>query len=364
MLAPEEDVEGQGETGFDLNENDSDDYFDKQVHFLLSLEENMYGAVVYVWARNTTAKGFTKYSQRIVITGLFLFTLYIQTIFGWWMIPHVSVNELKEKVDAVNQFAAWRAEANNHTAQFICTGREWSWRENVADEMIKYNEQAYLLFAIPVTRGVMFGVLSMCLWVCLLIIQLRAASASLALFGLDDTTIRDHVQSVSAQHKHAHHQMSWNMWNEAGDGCCVDPHRTSNAKIVIVGTFLVRLAATLGFGFFGMKFLAYTDNLRDFILNCVALAFVFEIPDLVYRAFALVDTQEEIRDLNAAFAKAKLTVGVYHYAAVGQFVLLIGIAIGLFVYGVSLLNAFNSMQENQVFRELCATVPGNTSDIF
>merc|ERR1719409_139639 len=82
------------------------------------------------------------------------------------------------------------------------------------------------------------------------------------------------------------------IWNFQG------PERNRWAKGVVLLTFLVRLVSTAGFGFYGVKFLARTDNLKDFILNCVALQFVFEIPTIAYQAFSLVQTQQQLRRLN------------------------------------------------------------------
>lgn len=360
----EDSVDGDSNSGYD-GEASSHFVEDTEVAFSRNLEENMYGAVVYVWARRITGKGCFKYNQVIVTTLLFFFTIYLQVVFGWYMIPQVSVNELEEKVVAVNQFKHWRENTTDERADFTCTGKVFSYVEDFADELVKYNTPRNLFYMIPVTQGVMFGVLAMMLWSCLLVIQMRAALASLALFNLDDPAIdkAKHKAKCQKKHRDAHTRMEWNIWKEVeqDEG---QEFKNGWAKLVIVSTFFLRTVATAGFGYYGMAFLAYTDNLRDFILNCVALAFVFEIPDIIYRAFSLIETQQELQDLNAAFSKVDLNMTMGHAVVLGQFFFLLLVGAGPFVYGVHRLMDFSDMYANEVFRQLCATVPGNTSQVF
>jgi ABC-type multidrug transport system fused ATPase/permease subunit len=320
------------------------------------LEENMYGALVYQWARKK--ESWAQYIHLIVLTMLFFLSIYIQVVFAWYMIPHISKNENAEKITPTeNQFATWRSTVGTEHASLACKESEWSWAESVVDEMGKYLAPAKLFLVIPMTRGQMFGVLSMGLWVCLWVIQLRACISSALIICLDDKVLQEvGANAEDKKQKAIISKMEWNL--------------TTNpwAKIVIITTFLIRVSLTMCFGYFGMEFLANTQTLRDFILNCVALAFVFEVPDTIYSAFGFIDTQQSIRHLNQAWqdthAKVLLKSKLGGFISLASTLLFFATALGAFVMGMKGLNKYSDMMRDSVYGQICAKTPGNNTVLF
>jgi len=179
-----------------------------------------------------------------------------------------------------NQFAFWRCQifkgalpvAGSTMAQHACSGDVWTWEESMIANFREYASPALgvLFRAFPIaSHGVVFGCIALWLWSAVVVEALRGVTG----FAM----IAWAHEAIEAKHKFTQ--------------SCV-------LRVVVVIISVLRLALIVGLGFWGGKFLAHTDNVKDFILNSVALQFVVEIPALFYRAFASSHQKDQLAKFN------------------------------------------------------------------
>lgn len=248
----------------------------------ISLEDNVFGSFVHKMA--TPKRTLLGCSQLALASLLVFATFYIQTAFVWAMIPAISKDELIGKHNSVgfkldaadmcpkkqnNLFAEWRCnrkdgadvsfDGKTPRAQYACNGKEWSFQEAQLDNWVKYTglvKSALMMFlGDGAPRGAIFGVLALILWSATIVQALRKAGEFGTLILAESETSTAFPQSVGL-------------------------------KLTVAIVALFRVFVVVSLGFYGGKFLSHTDNLKDFILNSVALGFVIDIPDLFFNAFA------------------------------------------------------------------------------
>lgn len=194
----------------------------------------------------------------------------------------------------------------------------------------------------PISKGRFFGLMAIFIWACTVTVQFRKWSSFCLLLFVQPPrrTSQGHVQENEPA-----------LWHTVG------------MKAAVAAVALLRMFTTISLVVYGTQFLAHTDNLKDFILNSVSLAFVFELPTLVFAAFSPVDTALEIVKANEKWAqehqKILISKFVGHFS--GPFCSLICVII--MAYGMKLLFHFSNELDQTVFRQLCATVPGVISAI-
>ena len=102
--------------------------------------------------------------------------------------------------------------------------------------------------------------------------------------------------------------------------------------------------------------MAYTDNLKDFILNAMALSFIFEIPMFIYEAFTPRDAQVVMKRYNEAYSEARF--GIPHKLCSFRLTALIAVNVILLANGVWHNMSFAHMVNASVIGKLC---PNETS---
>jgi len=324
----------------------------------MGFEENIFGDFMYVWTAvelhgQSGEPGerpipclpciHTSTLTRVLCTSLTFLTFYIQFVFGFYLVPAVAGDEIFEKVNITNQFKLYRT---NHVGNMtdICDGEKWSWPESIADDLSKYVDHAHLLFIFPMCQGRLFAIVCMGVWACVIAMQFRAVFHSFVLVFMKNNT--DDTDD----------EIGW---------CCEDPpdhdqvddsNMNWNSLIgksaVIKATFW-RLLSVGYVGYYGMMFLAYTDNLKDFILNSVALAFIFEVPLYVHSAFMRLDTTRAIKDFNEEMGGKDEKFAIPKGLAKGfYFLLIFGTFAGLW-HGLDSNKQFADMLTAKVFGKLC-----------
>jgi len=140
---------------------------------------------------------------------------------------------------------------------------DWSWEESQIANFVEYRtgvKSVWLKALILLggnANGELFGMLALLLWSATIVKALRACAQFSMIVGA---------------------------YESDGDVLNFEP---SPALKVVVGIITVcRLVILVFLGIYGGQFLSYVDNLKDFILNSVALGFVIDIPDIFFNAFA------------------------------------------------------------------------------
>jgi len=282
----------------------------------ISLDPDVFGSFALKILRPMTT--CRRCSHSVFALLLVTATLYIQTAFVWAMIPAISQDELVGKHqnvsfnapgarmteegqvqpdedhkcnrnDQTNLFAEWRCDTNGGgadtsfddqtaRAKYTCNGKEWSFQESELDNFIKYAQpvEAKLLqfMGKDAPKGGMFGVLALILWSATIVGALRSAGAFSTIIWAENN-LADQTEEGFAD---------------------LSPGPVS--KIVLAVVALLRLFIIATLGVYGGEFLAHTDNLKDFILNSVALGFVVDIPVVFFNAFASAVEKVEMDNYN------------------------------------------------------------------
>lgn len=235
-------------------------------------------------------------TMHLFVLSCLLFLCYcVQFVIVCVFIPMITKKELKGKienvVDGKNEIEVWTHE---HVAvkNVTCLNKAWSWEAAQLDDYGDYAETMKFLMYFPVHAGHFFGLVSILLFSCYLIIHFRRASQFVMLIWF--TPACDMMTDFKSPSP---------MFIEVYGGMS-----TTVTQSIVFIIFLARLAAISCTGFWGIRFLALTENLTDFILNSVALVFILEIPEVLYKAFAPNDFQEIARQINNQLNELKVCV--------------------------------------------------------
>lgn len=202
--------------------------------------------------------------------------------------------------DQINLYAMWRESLPNTTAMgthftkqgLICNGLSWSWEANMAEDMLNYATYSWLSMN-NLPDGRFFGYVAITLWILYVLQELRSIFSYMCVLSIGQPP-----KGRSAFH---FDQLS-------GAGQLVG--LTKGVMVAIVMVTMARLALCLTLGFYGIKFLAYTTNLGDFILNCVALLFIHDVDDLCFAVLLSHDKQKAVRTLEAPAVGGRLSRGL------------------------------------------------------
>jgi len=348
----EEDSEEYEESEHDGEDGMATDQ--QKMHWTACFEDNIFGDIIFVWTEKRSMKKeddnviiclhnampclsfITVRSLTLVLcTSLTILTFYIQFVFSFYLVPAVADDEILEKVpeNGTNQFEMYR-DLHGARMPHICGGSKWSWPESVADDLRKYTQPAHLLLFFPMCQGRLFAIVCIGVWACVIAMQFRAVFHSFVLIFMKNSIQPAITQGEPQDPPEEIADLNWDSWI---------------GKCAVIKVTFWRLLTVGYVGYYGMMFLAYTDNLKDFILNSVALAFIFEVPIYVHMAFMGRHTIRQIKQTNDAgpkFAVPKKLSGVVHV------VLLIVTFVGL-GYGLYYNKRFADMLTEKVYGQLC-----------
>lgn len=131
-----------------------------------------------------------------------------------------------------------------------------------------------MLFGTHRSKGELFGLLSLMLWSATIVQAFRAVLASAAVLIAKPPNLSASVIDKLTEDEAA----CWDCANRIASSVVVQ------CWVVMITCGRVFIIGSLWW--YGGQFLSHTDNLKDFILNSVALGFVVDVPVLFFNAFA------------------------------------------------------------------------------
>jgi len=158
----------------------------------------------------------------------------------------------------------------NRGTFWSCTNQEWSWQAAMLQQMGEYAD---------FDTGFRFGCFALFLWSGKIVKELRSICNYGILMFMD-------VEEPCLLYDRSSDQLHFR-------------------ALPVIGTFVVlvvcgvRLAVTAILGFYGFRFLAHTQTLPDFVLNCVALDFVFDLDETFFNVFCSTRTIHMVRRLQS-----------------------------------------------------------------
>lgn len=324
----------------------------------LALDENIDSACALACARIKISRKqifkcqFGNLFSLVFLSSILLVSMYVQYVIGSFIAPLISLDEYAEKLDVEgegNLFVRWRNSplrgakpvmtlpGETH-GDLACSERQWSWEEDVIDDIGKYRRKMTFLMMFPIGSGHFVGIVTLSLWVCTAVAQLRAWGGFLLLAFLPEFLTEEAVAAIEESHK-------------AGGAMMDFSRHRAKICIVLVGIGRGMLIADVAYN--GVLFLAMSDNLKDFILNSVALAFVFELPQLLYKAFAMTTLMDDLQTIRSHFEDKRVRLKVPNFLvyALGPFCMMIGAVV--FILGYRKLWLLGNELELDVYEALC-----------
>jgi len=301
------------------------------------LEHNVYGGLAFALTSTPESKRVYCWHATLLV----VFAIGFQLLFTWWMIPAIAQDEYSPKTQLPNGnetwtwnvFKDWHTEEGTQFshgrswAEWACDGQSFDWQEGKIDDLAKYNKKIKV-WREYTRSGPAFGFVAICLWSAMIIKAFRewCGFAMLLLPHLerDDTETR----AVSRA-----------------------PLLKPWAQVFLAVVSLGRLFVLTTLAYYGMKFLSFTDNLKDFILNSVALSFVLDIKDLLFSALAANSQKESLAKFTQRYTlKAKVPQIVWHSSGVVSVLMAMLITMLGFV---ELLKPFSDTMHDRVYQMLC-----------
>jgi hypothetical protein len=299
------------------------------------LEPNVFGSFTLMCAKEY--KDIDRV-QAIWSLMLVLTALFVQACFSCVMIPYIAMDAYKNKYQVTpnggfdNLFEEWRAHPHGpdwgassaEMAAWSCHGQLWTWEESMISNYMHYNTFIKILGRPTfMTKGQMFGIIAMFLWAADVLAAMRSwATYIMLLFpGL------------------VHNSKPQNL----------SPFLKKATWVIAACRFIVLTNICHA----GLKFLAITDNLKDFILNSVALGFVIDIHDLLYIAFA---SNVEKEELDRFKKEGNLSVRVPNMVWKASGIVSVVIGFLMVLIGVWYLWNFSQHLNYDVFQKLCEGV--------
>mmetsp|Transcript_67257 Transcript_67257/g.122663 ORF Transcript_67257/g.122663 Transcript_67257/m.122663 type:complete len:399 (-) Transcript_67257:80-1276(-) len=256
----------------DDDEEDKEEEDDSESHEL-ELAPNVYSDIILTCARRQPLEIF---SSALIL----ILNLVIQLCFASIMGPVLAKNDFYDVIRAesewgeVNLLKDWRYSAsggeacryNTQQVWWACTQKDWSWQASELEDLEEYADpvmEGYL----DMYKGTFFGAIAIFSWIGVQFKEVKEVFAYCRLLRLpnSDDNLPDYIYN-----------------KELGgrlNSLCMP------VKIVIVLVSIARLVICGYLTIYGAQFLIHTIGLQDFILNCVALVFVYEFDELFFDIF-------------------------------------------------------------------------------
>ncbi|CAE8639581.1 unnamed protein product [Polarella glacialis] len=320
---------------------------------MLFLKEDIYTDVVMCMARR---KPLALATSLLVM----LLCVTLQFLFVLDMVQIVAVDDLTSSTDVitvtgdksrnVNIFSAWAKEplppggrsefsANFTMVDWVCSGSSWSWYGDKVTTMDEYHRpwRGFGL-ASKLKTGVLFGCLVVFVWGATVIKKLRSALSFAMLITLPRSNgdVPDYEFDELERVGHLH-SLSF------------------QAKAVVILITIIRCVVCGLLLHFGALFLVYTGKLTDFILNTVALAFIFDFETLFFEVFLAHDKQVSIHTLAVPQGKIhrKFASSVIQLGHMTEIVIIIVLAIVVLGYERQYLSVYANVYYEEVYKLIC-----------
>jgi hypothetical protein len=277
-------------------------------------------------------------------------------------IGHVSreIMGVVENDTESNAFKMWREDPDGGAgkswgydwAGWACNGKDWSWEESQIGNYDNYKKPLEKIdffgwkkdlkvwSRFRVSNGKAFGLIALFLWSSAIVKGIRDAFE----YGFLAHCTTEIVQSLTVEDLIKGDTLA----EETGI-------MTTCAKISVLLVGLIRITLLALLCRQGVQFLSHTDNLKDFVLNSLALGFVMDIPSTLFSSFATYTERAAIDDFNE---KNKITsketvfwsfISGFIWVLLGALIVIVGAYHDLFPFAEQL--------DSQVYQRLCnATV--------
>lgn len=263
--------------------------------FKIEVAETVYFEVVVTCARS---------SHCIRITGsvFFLFvSMLLQALLSTSLVPAIAQNQLAPKTHSGignanttlwyyrNVFRMWDHEHSDTSvdlshdkgehswAYWVCNGKDWSWYADIIDDYKSYAQQFEIGFLPTIANGRLFGIVAIVLWLALIVREFNSILEYALLVFMPASPVGT-------------------CFRRSADGASASlVAMPKSVKLLVVLVVIVRITINISLGYHGVMFLAYTEALKDFILNSIALGFIFDIDELVFAVFLAKSKKRHLR---------------------------------------------------------------------
>lgn len=282
--------------GGSSSDGESDGEGEKGSIIKVDIAESVYFEFVVTCCRNT---GWVRKGSSLFLLAL---AIGLGMMFVTIMIPAISDDPIKPLYDApdtfadsdmeghVNAFSIFKDDNEFHQdrAYWTCNRETWNFLENVLNDDKDYTSRPKSLFN-TVSRGRLFGFVSMFLWLALIVKEIKDIMEYSMLLCLPTGP-------------------AGQCYNRGRDGASIEA-LPAWVKVIIVAVIIFRLVINAYAGYWGTIWLAHTTTLGDFILNSLALGFIYELDEFIYAIFT---AKSQKRHLSAVGSVPIATAGWVH----------------------------------------------------
>jgi hypothetical protein len=142
------------------------------------------------------------------------------------------------------------------------------------------------------SQGYVFGVAALFLWSCAIIKEFRAIMDFLLILSVDpETQVPESIKNADPNYRDILY------WKDSKGGNHVYS-LTCAAKIMIVGLAIYRICLNVVTAHYGALWLSKTTALEDYILNSLALAFIYEIDEFFFGIVLTKGKQSTVKTMD------------------------------------------------------------------
>eukprot|EP00927_Polykrikos_kofoidii_P075944 TRINITY_DN72530_c0_g1_i1.p1 TRINITY_DN72530_c0_g1~~TRINITY_DN72530_c0_g1_i1.p1 ORF type:complete len:362 (-),score=50.89 TRINITY_DN72530_c0_g1_i1:32-1051(-) len=313
------------------------DGLDAEVLSMIPIEENVYSDVVLCVARRQLVPTVSSF---VVL----LLNAAVQLMFALVLVPAIigdDVTDYTDMDDYGNFFTLWRNSTHGFKApylagqtrgEWVCTGNDFSWMGQAVSDM-----QAYSTENLGMSNGTMFSSLCCLIWLVMVLKEIRASCTFALLMMMSNTPPggRDYT---------------YDRENKVGRLTSL----SREGKMAVLLCFLLRVVINGALLIYGLKFLAYTWSLTDFVLNSVALAFIYDLDELFFQVLLTHEKQYVIQTLEPPVLPAGRSKGLISKLRPFTEIGMLTIAVtGTALTHTLLTSTFVSGLINDVYKEIC-----------
>jgi len=330
VLEGDSDCDADSLAGSDESDDEWCGWQDVNVH----VEHNVFGGLALSCARRNKRLSLVNRALLVIVT------LFLQFMFTFYLIPPISQDEYSGKfefsaTDGVeNVMENWRREQGvphegetHGWAFWACRGNDWSWEQDMIDNFQKYSTHSEFAFGLNFRNGTIFGLCATFLWAASVVKAFRSCAGQASLLLMDED--------------HSTKKLDFSLWTNP---LC---------KLTLALMVTSRMIVIAGMAYHGVNFLVYTDNLKDFILNSIALGFVFDMPDLLYDALAANNEKSAIE----YFSTKEMKVSLPRCLSFMSGVLSAVVSVSILIFASRRLIPFAAALEYSGLFNLCAKDP-------
>lgn len=286
---------------------------------IVEIQESIYCSTVVActWGRP---------SEVVTQLILLLLTVFVKFSMGYSMVLHIANNTVGTKMGEQDLhgcqglFSSWandeklgaRCADGHFYRSWVCAQADLSWIGDQASNMYEYlSHWAYGPtddFWSKGRVGPFFGYMALLIWVAIISKELRSIGRFSLLLCLPRPP--KGWPSLTYDDERGTYRIT-----SMGQG----------ARLSVLLVVVCRVAVALSLGFSGCKFLSMTLSLPDFILNSVALGFVFDLDDLCFSIFATVEMHHIVRNMEPIYCRAEEDVMAPRMMQLAHYIMLLGV---------------------------------------